>query len=167
MRSFRDSNTRLCLFKKGLWKSCFNNLSLCAVIGAKVRARRCSIRWQSEREARNSAIFCHPAAERYSPAPNPPGILPLLLCATRKHALCRNTILSFCRSGSSRRQCQSRLYAAQSVGSACARNPSLLQPEAVGSGRSLHSVATTQASSSSSALASFRSGASKPSVNQP
>src|SRR6476620_5908821 len=49
-----------------------------SVRGAKVRARRCSIRSQSERWARNSAIFWHPTAERYEAEPNPSGLLPLL-----------------------------------------------------------------------------------------
>src|SRR3954453_11683504 len=59
-------------------QSFFNYLARIMVSGAKVRARRCSMRSQSERGARNSAIFCHQTAERYGPASNPPGVLPLL-----------------------------------------------------------------------------------------
>ena len=50
-----------------------------SVNGAKVRARRCSIRSKSERRARNSAIFWRPTVERYGRSPNPPGLLPHLL----------------------------------------------------------------------------------------
>jgi hypothetical protein len=46
------------------------------VSGAKVRARRCSIRSQSERRTRNSAIFWRQIAERYDPTPICPGFCP-------------------------------------------------------------------------------------------
>src|SRR4051794_40147385 len=49
------------------------------VIGAKPRARRCSMRSRSERGARNSAIFWRQTAERHGMIPNLPGVLPLLL----------------------------------------------------------------------------------------
>src|SRR3954466_7976459 len=50
------------------------------VIGAKPRARRCSMRSRSERGARNSAIFWRQTAERHGMIPNLPGVLPLLPC---------------------------------------------------------------------------------------
>src|SRR4051794_18947587 len=56
----------------------FKALSGEPVSGAKVRARRCSMRSQTERRPRNSAIFERPTAERYGRAQNPPGLLPLL-----------------------------------------------------------------------------------------
>ena len=55
------------------------------VMGAKVRARRCSIRSPSERRARSSAVFWHPNAERYGRSPNLPGVLPLLLTFCLTH----------------------------------------------------------------------------------
>ena len=59
-------------------RSLFKDIRLFQVRGAKVRARRCSIRSKSERRTRNSAIFWRPTAERYGRSPNPPGLLPLL-----------------------------------------------------------------------------------------
>jgi hypothetical protein len=50
-----------------------------SVSGAKVWARRCSMRSQSERRPWNSAIFWRQTAERHGLTPNLPGVLPLLL----------------------------------------------------------------------------------------
>src|SRR3954452_17375075 len=49
-----------------------------SVIGAKPRARRCSMRSRSERGARNSAIFWRQTTGRHGMIPNLPGVLPLL-----------------------------------------------------------------------------------------
>src|SRR3954466_3801880 len=55
-----------------------NEIAPTGVIGAKPRARRCSMLSRSERGARNSAIFWRQTAERHGMIPNLPGVLPLL-----------------------------------------------------------------------------------------
>src|SRR3954453_18845722 len=50
------------------------------------RARRGSMRSQSERGTQNFAIFCYPTAERYRPVWNSPGLLPLYLGMTHPQA---------------------------------------------------------------------------------